>query len=385
MMGLFKKKSAKAAPQSTGREKADPPFGKPSASTPDKAPKTARMTTAPVTPDSAMPKPDMQQGAAKPEKKARIRKTLKRRKGQQDDELRPTAPIVPPSSIAGRSLVFVIAIMSFLACLTVGTVSLIHDAAKVWTNDIAREVSIQLRPVDGQNMEQAIARTIALARKTQGINNAKLVSAQDTVALLEPWLGSGLQINELPIPRLIVLEIDADNRPDLTTFRAQLTMQVPGSSLDDHRAWRDRLATMANTFVLVGLGVLLLVLAATVLSVVFATQGAMIGNRDIVGVLHFIGARDRFIAKEFQHRFLILGLKGAILGGIASILVFLASSFVANTTYATPETDQLAILFGHFSISMLGYLGITGIIVLVAGLTAITSRWAVFHYLANVE
>jgi len=36
----------------------------------------------------------------------------------------------------------------------------------------------------------------------------------------------------------------------------------------------------------------------------------MAGNRDVVEVLHFVGAHDSFIASEFQRHFMWLGLKG---------------------------------------------------------------------------
>ena len=62
--------------------------------------------------------------------------------------------------------------------------------------------------------------------------------------------------------------------------------------------------TMAGTSVFSGLMVLGLIVLATVLAVVFATRGTMASNREIVDVLHFIGASNSFIAGEFQGRFL---------------------------------------------------------------------------------
>ena len=47
---------------------------------------------------------------------------------------RKSAPIVPSQNIAGRALVSVIAIMTFLSCLTLGAVSLVSDSASVWEN-----------------------------------------------------------------------------------------------------------------------------------------------------------------------------------------------------------------------------------------------------------
>jgi len=63
----------------------------------------------------------------------------------EPDRPRRTSPIVPRATISGRSLVGVVAIMTFLASLTAGAVMLVRSAANEWQADIAREVTIQIR------------------------------------------------------------------------------------------------------------------------------------------------------------------------------------------------------------------------------------------------
>ncbi len=142
-----------------------------------------------------------------------------------------------------------------------------------------------------------------------------IIDKEATARLLEPWLGSGLNIDELPVPRLVVVTIDENAPPDFETMRAELTRAIPAASFDDHRTWVDRLVSMANTTVLVGTAVLSLVIAATVLTVIFATRGAMSGNGHIIEVLHFIGAESKFVAREFEWHFFRTALKGALFGG----------------------------------------------------------------------
>jgi cell division transport system permease protein len=165
----------------------------------------------------------------------------------------------------------------------------------------------------------------------------------------------------------------------------RLKSQVKGASLDDHRSWTARLQTMANATVVVGIGVLVLVFVATILSVVFATRGAMASNRDVVSVLHFVGAEDGYIAREFQRHFLLLGLKGGLAGAIAAALVFVLLGFLIAPSMTTPETDQVSALFGRFAVGPIGYLGAVGIAFLIAVMTAITSRLTVYRYLADAE
>src|SRR5690606_16265752 len=125
-----------------------------------------------------------------------------------------------------------------------------------------------------------------------------------TERLLSPWLGTGLDLDELPVPRLIIVTINEAYPPNFARLRESIRAEIPHASLDDHRTWVDRLVTMAETTVAIGIGALVLMLTATVLSVVFATRGAMAGNGHIIEVLHFVGAEARFIAREFRRHFL---------------------------------------------------------------------------------
>jgi cell division transport system permease protein len=131
--------------------------------------------------------------------------------------------------------------------------------------------------------------------------------------------------------------------------------------------------------------VLALVLTATVLSVAFATRGAMATNRHIVEVLHFIGARNRFIAGEFQGHFLVLGLQGGCIGGGAALLVFALLTLVGDRVFGTAAGDQGLALFGTLSIGIAGYLGVIGQVILVAAVTAWTSRHVVKRTLSSIE
>lgn len=295
------------------------------------------------------------------------------------------APIVPPANVAGRALMTVIAIMTFLASLTVGAVTLVADTAGQWQSDISREVTVQVKPDDGVDMAASLAAVQEIARETPGITSASVLDDDATSRLLQPWLGTGLDLDELPVPRLVIIAIDGDDPPDFAAFAARLDAAVPSAVLDDHRAWVSRLVAMARAMVLVGIAVLALVLAATVLTVIFATRGAMAGNRHIIEVLHFVGARSAFIAGEFQHHFLRLGLFGALGGGLAALIVFVLMGLWTRRNQATPEADQISALFGSFSIGWTGYVGVVVLIATVGGLTALTSRITVMRQLAAID
>ncbi|NIX75160.1 cell division protein FtsX [Microvirga terricola] len=295
--------------------------------------------------------------------------------------LRRNAPLVPVDSAGGQALAAVIAILTFLAALCAGGAELVATSSSQWRSDIAREVTIQVRPNAQRAIEADVDRAVALARQMPGVEQAQPFSKTESERLLEPWLGTGLDFNDLPVPRLIVIKLKEGARPDFTPLRQALKEQVPGASLDDHALWVSRLSTMANTIIGVGTVLVILVLVAAGLAVTFATRGAMAGNREVVDVLHFVGANDDFIAKEFQRRFFALGLRGAAVGAGVALVLTTIVGFVTSSWRASPAGDQIEALFGSFSISWRGYFLVLLIALAVAVITGIVSRLTVRRFL----
>jgi cell division transport system permease protein len=294
-------------------------------------------------------------------------------------------PLVPRNSISGRALVAVVAIMTFLASLTTGAAVLVSRAAGEWQSDIAREVTIQVVPVTGRDVDASVDKAVSVARAAPGVVEVRPYSKDESARLLEPWLGNGLSLDELPVPRLIVIKIAANAAPDLAQLRRQLADQVPGAMLDDHRGWIDRMRAMAGTAVGAGIGVLILMFVATMLSVTFATRGAMATNKSVIEVLHLVGAKNGFIARHFQHHFLILGLQGGVIGGGAAIVLFALAGMISHWFAGSAGADQTSILFGSFSIGLAGYAAVLGQVALIALVTALTSRHTVNSTLEMID
>lgn len=290
-------------------------------------------------------------------------------------------PILPVRSVAGRALMLVVIIMTFLAGLTAGAVHLIADASADWSREIAREATIQVRPLTGRDIEADITRVMALAKATRGVASVRSYSREEGEKLLEPWLGAGLDLKELPVPRLVVLTLGGEGA-DWAGLKARLAEAVPTATLDDHRLWLERLRAMARMLVVVGVIILALVLVATGLAVTFATHGAMAGTAHIIEVLHLVGAEDRYIAREFQRHFLHLGLRGALIGGGLAILFYALVSLSSARFGQTAGAEQVEALFGRFSLPASGYLTVLAIAFLVSALTAAVSRMTVFRSLS---
>ena len=310
---------------------------------------------------------------------------LGRERPQVPAPARNMSPIVPRASIHGRALVAVVAIMTFLASMATGTVLLVSASAAEWQSDVASEITIQVRPQSGRDIDRDTAAVTEVLRAQPGIVEVRPFSKDESGKLLEPWLGTGLSMDDLPVPRMIIARVQPGTALELGALRNRVTQVAPSASVDDHRAWIERMRSMTNATVLAGLGILGLVIIATIISVSFATRGAMAANRPIVEVLLFVGAGDRYIANRFLRHFLRLGLEGGLIGGGIAMLVFGFSESIAGWFSGTPVGDQFAALLGTFSLRPSGYIVLAVQAVLIGAITAVAARQTLFATLNDID
>ncbi len=294
-------------------------------------------------------------------------------------------PLVPAASIAGRALVTVIAIMTFLASLAAGAAVLVAGTSRDWQGSVAREATVQVLPAPGRDVDADVARATAIAargarrRRRRALRQGPRPEASGTLARRR---------RSTSVTCRSRASSSCASRPGRTSTRRpcgprwrrtcptpRSTTMAPGR--DASPPWRTRWSGSPASSAC-------LVLTALGLAVAFATRGVMAGNREIIGVLHFVGAEDRFIAREFQRHFLRLGLQGAGVGGGLAALAFLLANLVTSRL-AGAGADEVEALFGTFALGPRGYAAIALIAVGTALATGWMSRTIVFRHLRGLE
>ena len=292
------------------------------------------------------------------------------------------ASIVPAGSVTGRSLTLVVSIMCFFACLTAGAVYMMNQSASAWLRDIASEVTVQVETFNRPDADKFTADVSAFLSRQKGIRTVRALGVAESAALLEPWLGQSETLKSLPVPRLIAIELDRIEPPDLGPIRTAMAAQFKGVTLDDHRHWQQQIRTVTRSFALGGLAILILVASATMAIIVSATRSAMASNREIVEVLHFVGATDRFIAREFERHFLSLGIRAGLVGAVSAMGVFLlmptVMEFLGGGTVTMAEMRRLV---GTGTLDAGGYIVLGFVLAVIAGLCMLTSRFGVYRIL----
>ena len=291
---------------------------------------------------------------------------------------RANAPIVPPGSVTGGSLTLVIAIMSFLAALTAGGVYVVFNAANVWTNKISAEITVQIQQRAGDSGDEKSAEITRFISDQNGVKRVTPFTREQSLKLVEPWIGKSEVLKSFAIPRLIAVEIDRDNPPDISTLKKVLEAKYAGALLDDHGHWRHEIRRLTRLLELAGIGMLFLMATATGAVIIAAATSSLASNREIVSVLNFVGAEEQFIARQFEAHFLKVGIKAGIAGAGLAAIVFLCLPYLTEGV-SSSVTSQAEIrrLVGAGTLDLYGYIVLLFVVIAVAAICKMTSRYGV--------
>ncbi|PCI48907.1 MAG: hypothetical protein COB49_05605 [Alphaproteobacteria bacterium] len=215
---------------------------------------------------------------------------------------------------ATRLLPYVMAVMVYLSALALMGAMMLHEGFGAWTETLSNRLTVQITSADPDRRAADLDQAIRLLRETPGIEFVRKLNDVEIEKLLEPWLGQGNVTRDLPVPYMIDVTVSRTLTVNLDALRRMLAGISENIHLDDHQQWLGRFLRLMDVVEYTALGILLLVVLATVCIVIFGTKAGMAENRETIAVMHHLGAQDGMIARAFQDRFMKYGLKGGIIG-----------------------------------------------------------------------
>lgn len=249
---------------------------------------------------------------------------------------------------SGRFLPWLVAVMVYLAALALISAIAASKVVSRWDQGLAGRMTVQVPANDSANdsgNDDRIGKILVALKSMPGVRDAETLGAEDIARLLEPWLGTGADYQDLPMPTLIAVRVDRAAPPDMTQLRRRLTRIAPGTVLDDHQSWLGKLLDIARSVQLVAVFVVVLVGASAVTMVIFATRMGLSVHGKVIELLHLVGAQDSYIARQFQAHALRLALRGGVLGLLMAVLTVLlvANLLGQGEGFALPDLSLLPV------------------------------------------
>jgi cell division transport system permease protein len=227
-----------------------------------------------------------------------------------------------------RFVPLIIGAMVYLAALALAGSMAIGQVIETWSEDLRGTLTVQIPagdPAAGGASAQ-INSALSILLETPGVDWAEPVPVDDINSLLRPWFGEAGVPDDLPLPALIEVQLLPGAELDAAKLGQHLDQAVPDAILFDNGAWLQHLVRFARSVQWVAGIVVALVGGTAIAIIVFATRAGLSVHRRTIELLHTIGAKDGYIARQFQYHSLRLGFAGGILGlAIAAVtLIVLA-------------------------------------------------------------
>ncbi|WP_374444713.1 cell division protein FtsX [Stella sp.] len=231
---------------------------------------------------------------------------------------------------ASRTIPWMVAVMAFVAALALALALAVEAAAARFGAGLAGNVTIEIPHAESDAATAARAQAVVTAlAAVPGVLSAAAVPRETTARLVEPWLGAdlaglGQAGSALPLPTLVDVRVDPSDPPREGTLAAVVGAVAPDIRVDDHHLWVDQILGWVTAVRLAAGTVLLGAVLGIGLTVALATRAALAIHREVIEILHVIGAHDSYIARQFQRQALWMGLQGGAAGAaLAAVLMML--------------------------------------------------------------
>lgn len=259
------------------------------------------------------------------------------------------AAFLPERDTRDSALVFVVAVLCFMACLTALGVLAADRAARGWSDQLNGEMTVIVRPKANETPDSAAARAAETLAGVPGVAEARALEREKAEALIAPWLGDVADLADLPVPRLVAVTLSREAPATGAALERALRARGLDAVVDDHTTWLADIQRGAAIARWLGIGVFLLISAAAAAVVAFATRAGLAARREVVELLHLTGAEDAFIARLFQARFARMAAGAGLIGAVAAAALGAGLRLAGGGQGLTPVlpvawSDLLAVL-----------------------------------------
>ncbi len=232
----------------------------------------------------------------------------------------------------------IISIAVFIFAITLSGVLSVNTMLYNWNRSILGSLTVQIMPVNDTNKEKAAAQTLAHQEKAveflqnvDGIIKVTPLTDEQLKQLIQPWLGDGVNLDSLPIPRIIDVKLAPDAEINFVDLAQKLAQTSSQASVDNHKLWLSKLIRFADGLKLIASTVLFLVTIITSGAIFYTTRMSLGLHRNIIEILHIMGAKDTYVAQQYGKRMAFLGFCGGCLGLFFAVpVIFFISSLAVQ-------------------------------------------------------
>lgn len=289
---------------------------------------------------------------------------------------------------SARFLPWILGFMVYLAALVVGSALVVDRLSAHWQSGLTGNLTVEIPFTDDASVttrSEILDKVIDLLSATPGVAGTTLLDDREMARLLEPWLGPEATELDIPLPAMIAVTLRENAVVDQVQLQRDLTAIQTNAKIDTHSDWVvDALSFLRGLKLLAAL-LTSLVLVATALTVVFVTRTGLAIHRNVIEIVHLIGAPDAYIAKQFQAQSLRLGLLGGVVGTFLAAMTLIGADWLLRAPIAPGAASGGAVAKLALNLQLLPWQWIVLALLPIATavIAMVTARWTVLRSLAR--
>ncbi len=226
-------------------------------------------------------------------------------------------------------------IYMYLFIIVLAIVMSINTMVKSWEKDILGSITIQVSPIEDENKkidadktQEQLNKVLQFVENSEGVKSVHVIDDETVERLMTPWLGNKVDVNTLPIPQLLDVQLKENAEINYDEMTRGLHKVTSNASIDNHRLWLNRLLKFAGSLKTLALSVLFMVIGICAFSIYYSTRTSLGINLNSIEILHIIGAQDDYIAKQYAKSYAKIGFFSGVIG-----LIFAIPSIVIVSKY----------------------------------------------------
>lgn len=263
-------------------------------------------------------------------------------------------------------LPFITAFMVFLASITFATALIGNNTASDWDKHMSNNLTIQVLPnmsdkKPQKEIEDRIKNITEILKQTPGIKSFHAMDIKETNELLKPWIGDFINDKDIPLPRIISVEISDVIPLNIRALTTEIKNYSSLIKIETYETWMHEFKSMLSALqTLLGL-IIILILSTTALTISYTTKSGLYINQKVIEIMHMVGATNTYITKQFSRQMMKLAILGGSIGYLISCIVIFLIKLLS--------TDLNNGIIGNFQTYPYIYLYIL-IIPIIAGIIA---------------
>lgn len=283
---------------------------------------------------------------------------------------------------SGRILSAVFALLTVATLIVVGVMHVCAVVIDDWRGQLASQITIEVMPANSRDaFSNDQSRDLANKIKQVSLSFAEVLDVEEIskarmASWLEPWLGAGNVIDDLPIPILFAITVKPGKKINLVKLRASIHEFAPDARIEDHQAWFSATLDKANVLLHISHVFILIFIITSALVIALSAHQALAIHRESLLILSLVGATPSYIARQFQRHGISVTLKGIIAGFFTFLLISLSMQA------ALPENIQ-----SFFQQSFKFWPWMIIVLVIIAGMLATVSiaTFMTVHYILRKQ